>query len=88
MNANVFAGSTVSKSSFKLSTRKNLERIMRKFVQTKRKCCTEKGSWQGIHRVQSSSRADIKRCKIRLITEWSLDFLAPDIVFMHRRRKV
>ena len=42
MNENIFAASTVSISSLKLLTHKNLERIMRKSVQSKRKCFTEK----------------------------------------------
>ena len=65
-NENIFTGSTVSKSSFKLLTRKNLEGIILKSVQSKRKCFTEKGSWQGMHRGQSSpfSKNELLRARL------------------------
>ena len=46
-------------------TRKNLERIILKSVQSKRKCFTEKGSWQGMHRGQSSpfSKKELLRAR-------------------------
>ena len=44
--------STFAPPDHPLLTRKNLERIMFKSVQSKRKCFIEKGSWQGIHRGQ------------------------------------
>ena len=54
INENIFGGSAVSKISFKLSTRKSLERVRQKSVQSKRTSFTEMGFRQGIHRCQSS----------------------------------
>ena len=58
--------STIAPPDHPLLRRKNLERIMRKSVHSKRKCFTEKDSWQGIHRGQSIPFSK-KECVINVI---------------------